>query len=103
MTMLVPLKLLAAVDDCMQGVDMEKVERYRAIEGLPPIMVRRKNKQGFYTIKDGHHRTTAAMLNGKDHIEAIEVWDPPFELSWRWPRIAPVLMTKAIFDLVRES
>jgi len=108
--MIVPLAIIAALDECMTAVDMEKVGELRnrqvsivrngggAHDAWPPITLREKNKAGFYVIDDGNHRVMAAMLNDETHIKAT-VGGSPFELSWRWPRVAPVLMTRSLMRI----
>lgn len=96
---LIPLDQIAALDECMTAVDMMKVRALRATKNAPPIKLRRKNKHGFYVIDDGNHRTMAALLNRRTHIKA-NVAGSPFELSWRWPRVAPVRMTGDLLNTI---
>jgi len=97
--MLVSLDKIAVLDECMTAVDMEKVRKLRAVKDAPPIMLRHKNKQGYYVIDDGHHRVMAALLNRRTRIKA-EVAGEPFELSWRWPRTAPLRMTSDLLSMI---
>lgn len=90
---IVPLAIIAALDECMLSVDMEKIAALRALKEWPPIKLYPKNKQGYYVIDDGHHRVMATLLDRGSRIDAELVAAAPFELSWRWPRIAPVAMT----------
>jgi hypothetical protein len=88
---IIPLEQIAALDECLNAVDMRGVTHYRGKEH-EPIKLHPKGKTGYYFVEDGHHRIMAAMLEGCTHIKA-EVDGKPVEISWRHPRIAPVLMT----------
>ena len=95
--MLVRLDVIAAIDDCMVGIDMPTVGKYRLAEKWDPIKLLRANSFGFHVIDDGHHRVMAALFNHCTHIMA-DVNGEAMELSWRWPRVAPVRWT---FDLMK--
>lgn len=94
--MIVPLAIIAALDECMTAVDLDKVELLRYAwkpVGVPPVLLRPKNQHGYYFLEDGHHRVVAALLDRRSRIDAeLIVTGGPVELSWRWPRIAPVSM-----------
>ena len=100
--MIVSLNKIAALADCIEGVDMQKVQQLRKAirngDKLPPISLRQPNELGYYVIDDGNHRTLAHLLEDKRTILAeIDSKLCGMSLSWRWPRIAPVLMTKQLF------
>lgn len=101
----IDLAEIAANAECFEAVDMRVVYAYRLKlrEGrlIPPIKLWPKNKQDFYVLNDGHHRTLAYFLEGFTAAPAeIDIGGPQFQLSWRWPRIAPVSMT---FDLIKNG
>lgn len=103
--MSVTLLRLAALAECLEGVDMAWVRYYRrrlrTNKFIPPIKLRPKNAAGYYVIEDGHHRTLAHYMEGLTTIPAeVDPKLPAMPLSWRWPRIAPVRDT---FDLIGES
>jgi hypothetical protein len=111
---IVPLAIIAALDECMTGVDMDVVQKYRTQflnarafrDGIikvpthfpPPIKLRKKNRHSFYFLEDGHHRTMGALLDRRSRIDAELVDGDPVELSWRWPRIAPVLLFGSLLN-----
>jgi ParB-like chromosome segregation protein Spo0J len=97
----IALSKIATFAECIEAVDMRKVNRLRVAlrkrRRLPPIQVYPANAQGYSVIDDGNHRTMAHLLEGKRTIEAETVAGKPPSLSWRWPRIAPVKMTLDLF------
>lgn len=98
------LKKLAALAECIEAVDMDRVDHYRqALQTgeVDPIVVCDVNPQGFYVIHDGNHRTLAYILEGREEILA-EI-DPNVHvsnISWRWPRIAPISHTLELLSYV---
>lgn len=97
---------LAALSDCIEGVDLVRVDHYRQAlrsgEKVEPIRVRNMNPQGFYVLFDGNHRTLAHALEGCDQILAeIDPTAKVMDLSWRFPRIAPVAHTLELIKLSR--
>lgn len=86
---------LAALADCIEGVDMSRVDHYRQLlrtgNRIEPIKVCGKNRQGFYVINDGNHRTFAHVLEGCDRVPAeIDPTASILDIRWRWPRISPM-------------
>ncbi len=97
---LIPIAKIAALSDCMEGIDMRKVNRYRSqLDEMPPISLFEKNEQGYHVLDDGNHRVMAAMLEGRTRI-AAKIQRDAVSLSWRWPRISPVLTTLELMKLV---
>jgi hypothetical protein len=95
---LAKLAKLAALSECIEGVDMAKVNRFRrairAGKSFKPIWLYPVNAAGFHVIDDGNHRALAHLLEGKGVINADIVPDrAAMGLSWRWPRVAPLSMT----------
>jgi len=96
--MKIALDKIAALAECIEGVDMAKVKRFRLAirKGRPfkPIWLYPVNAAGFHVIDDGNHRALAHLLEGKRHIDADIAPDrAAMGLSWRWPRVAPLSMT----------
>ena len=99
----VRISQLAALAECVEGVDMKRVYYYRTVlradRELDPIIVSMLNKQDYHVISDGHHRTLACYLERVPEIPyRIDTSMPIQSLSWRWPRIAPLNHT---FELLR--
>jgi hypothetical protein len=98
---------LAALADCLEGVDMERVAHYRQMvragQKIDPIIVCDINPQGFYVIKDGHHRTIAhAFENYATILVHIDSNLKIMNISWRWPCIAPISHTIELLKLSGE-
>lgn len=94
---------LAALADCIEGVNLSRVDHYRQAlrsgDKIEPIKVGDINRQGFYVLSDGNHRTLAHALEGYDQISAeIDPAADVVDLSWRWPRIAPVVHTLELIN-----
>jgi ParB-like nuclease domain len=83
----IPLDRIRDIENRLACVDPNKVERYRKLmrEGveLPPIDIREKNLEGYHIIKDGHHRYSAARLEGVSTIRAI-IRGSPLPSWWKW-------------------
>lgn len=92
--MFIPLAELGAYAAILDGVHLPQVAIYRSDiqeqRGHKPIKVHDRNRDGFYVMKDGHHRAIARYMEGHYQI-AAEVVAPPVEHQWRWPRIVPFL------------
>lgn len=100
----IPLVKIAANAECIEGVDMARVYHYRkmlrAFRPFQPIVLLAKNKQDYYYLDDGNHRTLALLIEGKRFATALVDQDRPSpSLSWRWPRVAPVMMTLNLMKL----
>jgi hypothetical protein len=102
------LSKIAALSDCIEGVNMRKVMRLRKAirngDKLPAILLHSPNKLGYHVVNDGNHRLLAHLLENKRNIEAkidSKFRSPP--LSWRWPRIAPVIMTKNLLLMTNQK
>jgi hypothetical protein len=95
--MKIALDKIAALSECIEGVDMAKVRRFRrairAGKPFKPIKLYPVNAAGFSVIDDGNHRALAHLLEGKRSIDADYIDQGAMGLSWRWPRVAPLSMT----------
>lgn len=94
----IKLAQLAVLADTIEGVFLARVEHYRQKlrngEKIEPITVSNKNAHGFYVLNDGNHRTLAHVLEEHDEILAqVDDSVKIIDLSWRWPRIAPLAHT----------
>jgi sugar/nucleoside kinase (ribokinase family) len=103
MSIQINLSQLAALADCIEGVNMALVNMYRRLlragKATTPITVCDRNPQGFYFINDGHHRTLAHSLEGHKQILAeIDENAEVVNISWRWPRISPVSHTLELLE-----
>lgn len=100
--MRIPIAKIAAEAECLDGIDMKVVRKYRLQlrnrEIPPDVLVWGKNRQGYYLLADGYHRTMAAMLEGRTHVSGV-ICGKPVPLRWRWPRRLP-FVTQAPRDLV---
>lgn len=108
MILQIPIAKIAASAECIDGLDMAKVYRYRVQlrnGKIPPdVLVRVKNRHGYYFLEDGYHRVLAAVLEGHTHVRG-DIYggsDTPVQLSWRWPRFLPFL-SLASADLVKHT
>jgi hypothetical protein len=98
---------LAALAECLEGVNIDRVNHYRqmlrANKEIEKIIVCDINPQGFYVIKDGHHRIIAHALENYTTISAyVDSNLKILNISWRWPRIAPISHTIELLKLAGE-